>query len=123
MRVLAAFWFVLWATFSIPWATSSPTPQWDRVRPPRVGPLGRVRPTHVLNFLFYIPVVPLGSRLGWSLPTLVVTGATLSLTAEAGQLFSRDRIPDVNDVILNVAGTLVGAALVYAARRRRRGWA
>jgi VanZ family protein len=78
-----------------------------------------VRADHVLNVLFYVPVAPVGVRLGWSLGTLVATGATLSLTAEAMQLFSVDRSPDGNDVVANVAGTTIGALLVLSRRRGR----
>ena len=119
MRWLAVLWLALWAAFSIPWTTATSTPQWERVRPPRVRAASRVRADHVLNVLFYIPVAPLGSSLGWSLPPLVAAGAMLSLTAEALQLFSLDRSPDGNDVIANTAGTTIGAALVLMSRRRR----
>src|SRR5687768_10339312 len=117
MRVLAVVWVVAWAAFSIPWNSASPTARWDRIRPPRIGS-ATVRADHILNFLFYVPVAPIGARLGWALPTLVVAGAAFSVTAEAVQLFSTDRNPDGNDVVLNVAGTLVGVALVHNLRRR-----
>ena len=117
MRWLAILWLVLWATFSIPWTSATSTPQWERARGPRAG--RRVRADHVLNVLFYVPVAPLGSTLGWGLPSLVGAGVTLSLTAEVVQLFSLDRDPDGNDLIANAAGTTIGAGLVLLSRRRR----
>jgi hypothetical protein len=119
MRLLAVAWFILWAMLSLPWNSASTTAQWDRVRPARLASL-RVRVDHALNFLFYVPLVPLGSRLGWSTPASIATGAILSATAETAQLFSTERSPDPKDLSLNIAGTLVGAGLLAAVRSRAR---
>ena len=118
MRRAFVLWLCLWALFSIPWTSETATPQWDRVRPPRVRTTSQIRPDHVLNVLFYIPLAPLGAGLGWSLPISVAAGGALSLTAETLQLFSTKRSPDANDIIANVAGTAIGAALVAINRRR-----
>ena len=78
------------------------------------------RRDHILDLLFYVPLAPLGSLVGWSLPTCVLVGGMLSLIAEAVQLFSPDRSPEGNDVIGNVAGTGVGVIAVLLYRRRKR---
>ena len=108
-------WLVSWAAFSMPWTGVTDRARWERLRAPRV-PADRVR-VHVLNVAFYVPVPALGVGLGWSLPVAVATGFAFSAAAEALQLYSIDRIPDMNDLLLNCAGTLLGAAVV---RRRRR---
>ena len=118
MRRAFVLWLCLWALFSVPWTSETATPQWERVRAPRVRTTSQLRPDHILNVLFYIPLSPLGAGLGWSLPLSVAAGGALSLTAEALQLFSTERSPDGNDIIANVAGTAIGAALVILRRRR-----
>jgi VanZ family protein len=118
MRALAAAWIVIWALASIPWTSATTHGQWSRVRPPRLGTM-HLRADHVLNFLYYVPVAPIGAALGGPLPALVVAGGLMSATAEAAQVFSHGRNPDANDVIINVGGTVAGAALVYLVRRRR----
>ena len=119
MRWPIIVWVCLWLLFSVPWTSATPVPQWEHVRPPRVRAQSRVRPDHVLNVLFYVPLVPLGARLGYSLPGLVLAGATFSVVAEALQLFSLERSPDGNDVIANIGGTALGAGLVFITRRLR----
>ena len=118
MRWPIVTWVCLWALFSVPWTSATSTPQWEHVRAPRVRAQSRVRPDHVLNVLFYVPFAPLGALAGYPLPLLVVAGTGLSLAAEALQLFSRERSPDGNDVVANVGGTALGAALVLMNRRR-----
>ena len=119
MQWLAIVWIALWGTFSIPWTTATSTPHWERVRPPRIRAQSRVRADHVLNVLFYVPVVPIGSRLGRRVTPLVVAGVMLSVTAETMQLFSAERDPDGNDLLANTAGTIIGAAVVLLWRRRQ----
>ena len=119
MRWPLIVWLCLWAGFSIPWVDATSTPHWERVRPPHVQSTSRVKPDHVLNVLFYVPLAPLASLAGWSLPLAVTAGTALSLTAEGLQVFSSDRSPDGNDFIANMAGTALGGALVMYYRRNR----
>ena len=119
MRVLLTVWLALWAVFSIPWGSLTTAAQWERVNPPRVESWGP-RAVHVLNFLFYVPLVPIGAGVGFAAAPLIGAGVALSAAAEAIQLFSTDRFPDPRDVGLNTAGTLIGAAIVAGVRTRRR---
>jgi VanZ family protein len=119
MRVVAIVWLLLWAFYSLPFTSFTPTPQWRRVGAPHAGPLRHLKPDHVLNVLFYIPLAPIAVTVGCPLGAAVAGGTGLSLAAEASQLFSTERSPDGNDVIANVAGTLVGAAIVSARKRSR----
>jgi glycopeptide antibiotics resistance protein len=89
--------------------------RWERLRAPRV-PADRLR-VHVLNAAFYVPVPILGAGFRVSLPVAVATGFAFSAAAESFQLYSIDRIPDMNDLLLNCAGTLLGAAVVRRSRR------
>ena len=118
MRRLVVLWLAAWALFSFAWMSPTSTPQWNRVELPRVGRTSHIKPDHVLNVLFYIPVAPLASTLGWSLRTGVLAASGLSLTAEAVQVFSLDRSPDGNDFIANVAGATIGALVLLIYRRR-----
>src|SRR5688572_14976524 len=120
MRWLMPIWVALWVVFSIPWVSATTTPQWNRIRPPRVRAASRIRPDHMLNVLFYVPVAPIGSTLRLPLQACLLAGSAMSLTAEASQVFSFERNPDWNDVIANIAGTGVGALGVWVYRRRRR---
>lgn len=119
MRWLCVAWLTAWALFSLPWVSLTSTPHWERFRPPRVRAASRIRPDHVLNVLFYLPVVPLGSALGYPLLGSVTTGTAMSASAEIIQLFSTQRAPDGNDLIANIGGTVAGAVGVVLYRRRR----
>jgi VanZ family protein len=116
-RLMVA-WVVTWVAFSLPWTSVSSSPHWDRVAAPRVRATSRIRPDHILNVLFYVPVAPLGAAFGQSLRACIIAGGAFSLTAEAAQLFSSERAPDGNDVIANMAGTTMGAVAVLLYRRR-----
>jgi len=118
MRWLMVVWLGLWALFSLPWISSTSTPRWERVRPPRVRASSQVRADHVLNVVFYIPLARMASSVGWSLPICMITGVVMSATAEAAQLFSADRAPDGNHFIGNVGGTAAGVLGVVWHRRR-----
>jgi VanZ family protein len=119
MRWLLPIWIACWVVFSVPWTSATSTPQWHRIAPPRVRSASRIRPDHLLNVLFYVPVAPIASAVPLSLPVCVLAGMTLSLAAEASQLFSLRRHPDWNDLIANTAGTCAGAVLLRMHRRRR----
>jgi VanZ family protein len=118
MRWLCVAWLTAWALFSLPWASATATPHWERVRPPRVRAASHIRLDHVLNVLFYVPLAPLGAGLGYPLLGSVMSGAVMSVTAETVQLFSTKRAPDGNDLIANLGGTVAGAIAVALYRRR-----
>jgi VanZ family protein len=119
MRVVAIAWLILWAFYSLPFRSFTPVPQWQRVSAPHVGPFRHLKPDHVLNVLFYMPLAPIAVSVGCPLGAAVAVGTGLSLAAEATQLFSTRRSPDGNDVVANIAGTLLGAAIVSARKRSR----
>jgi VanZ family protein len=119
MRLVASVWLILWAFYSLPFRSFTPVPQWQRVGVPHVGPLRHLKADHLLNVLFYVPLAPIAVSLGCRVGTAVAIGTGLSLTAESSQLFSRRRSPDGNDLVANVAGTLVGAVLVWRRKRVR----
>lgn len=66
--------------------------------------------THILNIIMFMP-------LGFLLPLIwksfrngvgvLVTGVGFSLAIEIAQLFNR-RLTDVDDLIMNTMGTLIG---------------
>lgn len=67
------------------------------------------------NVLIFVPV-PLLARATWvpSWPLAFASGAGLSLAIEVTQLFA-GRSADIDDVLLNSAGALLGAAAGWAA--------
>ncbi len=70
------------------------------------------------NVLMFVPV-PVLARATWvpSWPLAFAAGAGLSLAIEATQLFA-GRSADIDDVLLNSAGALLGAAAGWAVRTR-----
>lgn len=77
----------------------------------RAGRADRVR-----NVLLYLPlgfclILLLRSKLGivWATVLATVTGCLLSLTIEVLQVYLSIRVPSLMDVVLNTAGTCVGA--------------
>ena len=115
-RVLMVGWFLGWAYFGLPWASLGGRPRFHRIR---MVPFRRARRRdQVLNFLYYVPFGALGVFLGWPPALVAVSGAVLSGFTEVLQVFSRTRVPSSTDLILNLAGTIVGiAAVVFLAER------
>jgi uncharacterized membrane protein YdcZ (DUF606 family) len=80
---------------------------------------GVVRPRDLfLNVLLF---VPLGIALQWRKPhdarrSALVVAALLSASMELTQVWSHDRFPSATDVVMNVAGCILGAHLLL--RRR-----
>lgn len=72
------------------------------------------RGTQILNFLVFVPLGLIGTRLGWSPRTVALVGAGTSALTELLQLFSTRRYPSVTDLILNIAGTLTGIAVAIS---------
>jgi glycopeptide antibiotics resistance protein len=66
---------------------------------------------------FLVPVVRGGPGRRWSSPRIAALSGSLSLLIEVLQFCSRRRICDVDDVILNTAGGVVGY-LAYRVYRR-----
>lgn len=118
--VLILTWFTAWAVFSLPWTTATSTAHWERVRLPYVHSYSRIRLDHILNLLFYVPVAPLLGALGWPMSAGLGMATVMSLTAESSQVFSKDRAPNGNDVVANIAGAAAGAMGLSFLRRRAR---
>jgi glycopeptide antibiotics resistance protein len=73
------------------------------------------------NILLFIPLGILVSALAWRLPAVLCLGLGLSLCIEVTQyLLDIGRTADVNDVMENTLGTLLGWLVVYALSRRMR---
>jgi VanZ family protein len=115
MRKGLVAWLAGWALFSLPWTTFTPHPQLARVNsiPFRARPLDQI-----LNLTYYVPLGSLAVAAGYAPAAVAGAGIVLSATAEVIQIFSTDRYPSTTDVILNTTGTLLGAGLALAARRR-----
>jgi glycopeptide antibiotics resistance protein len=76
------------------------------------------------NVAAFMPLgvlVPLARGARTSVRRVVLTGAGLSLAIEAAQFASGRRVADVDDVLLNTAGTLLGYG-VLALGLRWRSW-
>ena len=77
---------------------------------------------HTLGNLLWF--VPLGLLMGWRRPQspawrALAAGALLSLAVEAVQFLLGTGVADVDDVLLNALGALLGRALYTLAARRR----
>jgi glycopeptide antibiotics resistance protein len=72
---------------------------------PFVG--GSIR-SQFLNFLVFVPLGIIGTRLGWHPRTVILVAAGVSGLTEFLQLFSSRRYPSTTDLILNTAGALIG---------------
>lgn len=57
---------------------------------------------------------------GWRLEAVVLTSAVLSVAIEVAQYYAH-RIADVDDVMLNTLGAVIGAGVALLARRRLTG--
>lgn len=109
-RTLMIVWFVGWAYFGLPWASFTLRPRSWRIR---AVPFRRARRRdQFLNFVYYIPFGALGVYLGWPAALVALVGTLLSGVTELLQVFSITRVPSSTDLILNVAGTIVGIAAV-----------
>ncbi len=74
----------------------------------------------VSNVLLFVPFGILIAALGWRLLAVLGLGLALSLSIEVTQyLLDIGRTADVNDVIENTLGTLVGWLVVIAVSRLR----
>ena len=84
---------------------------------------GLVRPADLLaNAVLY---VPLGITLQLRMPrdarwAALTIGAMLATSLELAQVWSHDRFPSATDVVMNVAGCVLGAVIVWRWRDRSR---
>ena len=74
--------------------------------------------TVVANLALYVPLgAGLAWRFGLRIRWIVLIGLLLTVAAETSQAFAPDRTSDINDVLLNTLGALLGAlAGTWAAR-------
>lgn len=114
-----ARWLRLWATWfaivcfvSLPWIGFTTQPQWHRVHwIPFQDPADKLRDV-ILNALLF---VPFGLVVGWrgstrsALVVAAVMATTISILAEATQLFSTRRFPSATDVTAAILGAVAGA--------------
>ena len=114
-------WVLLIFIGSGPWYGVLTRPQWDRVTwVPFTSAADKIS-DQLVNTLMFVP-------LGWTFKsrrrgfagTLIVlaTAAAVSVSAESMQLFCKDRDPSATDVVMNICGTLIGAAGASLWRRR-----
>jgi VanZ family protein len=118
LRKLLILWLVGWAFFGLPLTTFTLHPAFHRIS---FSPFQRTRRRdQVLNFAYYIPFGVATAILGWHPGFITASAGVLSGGTELIQIFSTDRVPSVTDVLLNVGGAIVGAAMVVFLRQRIR---
>ena len=109
---LWCMWFVVVCFVSLPWIGFTPYPRWERVQwVPFTDPADRPR-DFVLNALVFLPfgyAVARRREPRAALALAVIMAATISISAEATQLFSTRRFPSASDVTASVIGALAGA--------------
>lgn len=113
-------WFAFVCFVSLPWIGFTPYPRWERVHwIPFGDPADRPR-DFVLNAIVFLPFgFAIARRRDPSSALLLaaVMAATVSVGAEATQLFSTRRFPSATDVTAAVAGALAGALPTVWLRR------
>lgn len=105
-------WLCLVLFVSLPWLGFTPVPQWDRVHwIPFGDPADKLRDV-VLNGLLFVPLGFAVSRRRRLVPGIVLSAAmalSISVAAEATQLFSTRRFPSATDVAAAALGAMAGA--------------
>ena len=105
-------WFCLVLFVSLPWLGFTPVPQWDRVHwIPFADPADKLRDV-ALNGLLFMPLGFAVSRRRRLVPGIVLSAAmalSISVPAEATQLFSTRRFPSATDVAAAALGAMAGA--------------
>jgi glycopeptide antibiotics resistance protein len=105
-------WFGIVLFVSFPWIGFTARPQWDRLHwVPFSDPADKPRDV-ILNGLLFVPVGFAVSRRRAGLRAMAlaaVMAASISVPAEATQLFSVRRYPSATDVLLAILGALAGA--------------
>lgn len=113
-------WFAIVCFVSLPWMGFTTQPQWHRIHwVPFLDPADKVR-DFILNTLLFLPF---GLLVGWrgktgsALALAGVMAASISIAAEATQLFSTRRFPSATDVAAAVLGAMLGALSTLYLRR------
>ena len=105
-------WFCLVLFVSLPWLGFTPVPQLDRVHwIPFADPADKLRDV-ALNGLLFMPLGFAVSRRRRLVPGIVLSAAmalSISVPAEATQLFSTRRFPSATDVAAAALGAMAGA--------------
>jgi glycopeptide antibiotics resistance protein len=119
-RTMLVLWLMcVVLAISLPWSRFDGTAHWTRVQWIPFSHLywhRTVLAEAALNILAFAPVGYLCVRSVWSVkwsPLLMacVVGFVSSFSIETYQLFCLNRVPSVNDVVMNVIGTACGAWL------------
>jgi glycopeptide antibiotics resistance protein len=123
MRDLVRFW-LLWFGIvlfvSLPWIGFTSRPQWERLNWVPFSDSADKPRDAVLNGLLFVPVGYAVSRRRVGLKAIALAAAmaaSISIPAEATQLFSVRRYPSATDVLLAVVGALLGAVSTLLVRR------
>jgi len=122
-RIMLCLWLAaVLLVISYPWSKFDATPHWRNVQWIPFTHLNfhqAVLIETALNFMAFIPIGYLTVRSLWPsnrgpffVPSLI--GFCSSVSIEAYQLFCHDRVPSTSDIIMNVAGTVMGVWLALA---------
>jgi hypothetical protein len=97
-----------------------PQRYWSLVRAPRWIPFESTQSHDLqLNLLGFVPLGMLLALLGSSIPVALFLSASLSVGLEFVQLGLADRYASTTDVLLNIAGALLGVLLLRRIVRAR----
>jgi hypothetical protein len=123
-RFRLAAWMIVIMAAVVPWRAPQDHPHWNRARwVPFVSPPVRARDI-AGNFALYVPFGFLYAR-GRPMPAVFLRGLAyavlLSTGTEFTQLFSHQRFPSVQDVLMNVLGAAGGMAIVRVSEGTRVG--
>lgn len=122
-RTILCLWLIsVLLVISFPWSKFDGTPHWENIQWIPFTHLSFHQPVIVetaANILGFIPIGYLtvrslspSTRHRFFLASLM--GFCSSTGIEVYQLFCHDRVPETADVLMNVAGTVVGAWLAFA---------
>jgi glycopeptide antibiotics resistance protein len=107
-----ALWVLVIIFIVFPWRSLQNHSHLDSVQwVPFVSPPVRVRDI-VGNIALYIPFGWFYMRRdGASATACMLSALVLSFATEASQLFTHNRFPSVQDLLMNVAGAVIGVAV------------
>lgn len=115
-RYRFAIWLIVILAVVTPWRTLQDHAHWNRVRwVPFVSPPVRVRDI-LGNIMLYVPfgLFHDGGRHGRSaLRSGIAHALLVSTGTELTQLFSHSRFPSMQDILMNIAGTVAGMTLTH----------
>ena len=119
-RMLLLVWLVsVWIVISVPGGGFDGRPHWESIQWFPFAPFSfhrTVLTETVANFVTFVPIGYLAVRsfsFEVKRPLLLagLVGLAVSFSVEAYQLFCRYRVPSSTDLIVNTAGTVLGAHL------------